>query len=123
MSLAMGRRHIKLKILLVFLVLLFLVSCGNDLPPPAAEIEVRTLEIARPEPIVPPIDQLQLRTVEWVVVTQENVAEVFASLEGSEVLYALTTRGYEDVSLNLSDIRATIEQQQVVLRIYRDSFR
>jgi hypothetical protein len=110
---------------LVALTSLFLLSaCGSE---PAVEsvkpVEVRTVQIPRPAPIVPSVDQIQLRDVKWIIITPENVDEIFNSLPSDAVLFAVTTSGYESLGLNISDIRAMIQQQQRIIAIYQESFR
>lgn len=109
---------------LVTLTSLFLLSaCSQPTPAPVQPVEVRTLEIPRPAPVVPTVDQLQLRDVKWTIITPDNVDEVFASLSGEAVLFAVTADGYEALALNLSDVRAMIQQQQRIIAIYQDSYR
>lgn len=88
-----------------------------------APVEVRTVQVPRPAPIVPEIDQLRLRDVNWVIITPENAETTLASLSGDAVLFAITADGYEDLALNLSDVRAMIQQQQRVIAIYESSYR
>jgi hypothetical protein len=86
-------------------------------------VEVRTIEVQRPAPIVPPVDQLRLRSVEWIIITPDNVEESFARIQSGElVFFAVTTKGYENIALNLSDIRAMIEQQQRIIAMYQKQF-
>ena len=109
---------------LVTLTSLFLLSaCSQPTTAPVQPVEVRTLEIPRPAPVVPTVDQLQLRDVKWTIITPDNVDEVFASLSGEAVLFAVTADGYEALALNLSDVRAMIQQQQRIIAIYQDSYR
>jgi hypothetical protein len=110
---------------LVTLTSLFLLSaCGSTSDIEVVNpIEVKTIEIPRPSPIVPSVDQIQLRDVKWIVITPENFEEVFASLSGDLVLFAVTAEGYEALALNLSDVRALIQQQQRIIAIYRDSYK
>lgn len=82
-----------------------------------------TIETARPAPVVPAVDQLQLREVNWTIVTPDNVNEVFAAMPGDAVLFAVTTDGYEALALNLSDVRAMVQQQQKIIAIYQSSYR
>lgn len=86
-------------------------------------VEVRTVETKRPAPIVPEVDQINLRTVSWKVITPENIDEVFTSMSGDAVLFAVTSAGYEALALNLSDVRAMVQQQQRIIAIYQRSFR
>jgi expansin (peptidoglycan-binding protein) len=86
-------------------------------------VEVQTIEIPRPAPIVPEVDQLDLRPVQWVVITPENVDEKFNEIkDGEYVFFALTREGYENLALNISDIRANIEQHKRVIAIYKQQF-
>jgi hypothetical protein len=104
---------------------LSLLSACSSTPPvePVTSVEVRTIEVPRPAPIVPSVDQLDLRTIQWVIITPENIDEKFASIkEGELVFFALTREGYENLALNLSDIRANIEQYKRVVAIYQQQF-
>jgi len=73
--------------------------------------------------VVPKPDALSLRDIKFIIITPENAAEVFAKLKDDKVLFALTTKGYEDTALNLSDIKAYIRQQNRVIILYKDSFK
>jgi hypothetical protein len=103
---------------------LILASCSS---PAEIEhvrpVEVRTIEVPRPAPIVPSVDQLRLRSVNWIIITPDNVEESFARIQSGElVLFAVTAEGYENIALNLSDVRAMIEQQQRIIAIYQRQF-
>jgi len=86
------------------------------------KVEVVETEVRPPAPIVPPIDQVTMRSVDWIIVTPENIEEVFANLKGDKVLFALTSDGYENIALNLSDIRKVVQQQQEIIVIYKRQF-
>lgn len=104
---------------------LLLLSACSSVPKvdPVTPIEVRTIEVPRPAPIVPAVDQLDLRSVEWVIITPDNIDEKFAEIKDGElVLFALTREGYENLSLNLSDIRSNIEQYKRIIAIYKKQF-
>lgn len=103
--------------------LLLLSACAEPTSKPAIPIQVATIETARPAPVVPAVDQLQLREVNWTIVTPDNVNEVFAAMPGDAVLFAVTTDGYEALALNLSDVRAMVQQQQKIIAIYQSSYR
>ena len=105
------------------LVILVLSGCSQKEIEQVPVIETRTVQVARPAPIVPSVDQLQMRDVQWLIITPDNVDEVFGSLTGDVVLFALTDDGYEALSLNLSDIRASIQQYKQIIAIYRSSYR
>ena len=103
--------------------LLLLSACAGPTSEPVAPIQVRTIETPRPAPVVPSVDQLQLREVKWTIVTPDNASEVFAAMPGDAVLFAVTTDGYEALALNLSDVRAMVQQQQKIIAIYQNSYR
>lgn len=87
---------------------------------PPAKIITEIQEVAPPKPIVSNPDQLRLREIEFIIITPENADEVFASLKDNKVVFAITAEGYENLSLNLSDIRAYIQQQKQVIILYED---
>ena len=108
-----------------FTTIAFLISaCGSPKVEQVQPIEVRTIEIPRPAPIVPEVDQLRLRDVNWIIITPDNIDESFAKINSGEiVLFAVTAEGYENIALNLSDIRAMIEQQTKIIAIYKSQFK
>lgn len=110
--------------LIPILGLLFLAACSTPQVEEVKPIEVRTIEIPRPAPIVPTVDQLRLREVNWIIITPENIEEKFKEIETGElVLFAVTSDGYENIALNLSDIRAMIEQQRRIIAIYQAQYK
>lgn len=103
--------------------LLLLNGCSTPKVEPVTSVQVKTIEIPRPAPIVPSVDQLNLRDVKWVIITPDNIDEKFAEIkDGDLVLFALTKDGYENLSLNLSDIRMNIEQYKRIVAIYKAQF-
>lgn len=86
-------------------------------------VVVKSQPVKTPKPIVPGVDQLKMRPVNWIVITPENVDEKFAQMQGGElVLFALTTDGYEAIAQNLSDVRANIDQYKAIIAVYERSF-
>lgn len=89
---------------------------------PPAKIITETEYVTPPAPIVPTPDVLDLRDVEFVVVTAENIDELFAEMKGDKVFFALTTDNYNKIALNLSDLRAYISQQKSIIILYENAF-
>jgi|TARA_B100000085_G_scaffold180614_1_gene164803 hypothetical protein len=88
---------------------------------PVRQIEVSSKPIDKPELILPPVDELNMRPVEWIVINENNVDEVIAKLksEGKAfAIYGLTGKGYGNLGLNFSDIRALVQQQQAIIAAY-----
>ena len=86
------------------------------------DIEVDYTPVAKPELVVPAADEVRMRKVEWYIITDKNYEAVFNELRESGesvVLLGLTAGGYEAISLNLSDIRAFVQQQQAIIKAYK----
>jgi len=102
------------------MILTLLTGClgRNDIPEP---IQIRTKPVDKPELILPKADELIQRKIEWILVTPENHKESFAKLEDRGrplVFFGLTDQGYENISLNLSDIRMYVSQQHAIVDAY-----
>lgn len=99
---------------------LSLAGCGvfNSKPQP---VEVSATPVSKPQLILPNEDELNLRGVEWIILTPENFEEKVAEAAKSGrpiAFFALTDEGYENLGLNLSDLRAYIQQQQAIIVAY-----
>ena len=76
--------------------------------------------------MLPNVDQINLRRVEWVIINEENMNEKIAELtKGGAPLaiFALTAQGYENLGLNFSDIRALVQQQQQIIIAYENYYK
>ena len=107
------------KILLVSLSLLLLSSCTKAPEPTIVTVpEIIEKDI----PIVERPKGLSLTSPYFHVVTEENIdefVEKFKKSNGSElVFYAISVRDYENLSLNLAELRRYIEQQQAIIVYY-----
>lgn len=102
-----------------------LVSACSTPEPPAREVQIVTRPVARPAPIVPKIDPLELRDVGWIVVTEQNYEGILMMLRDSgkePVLFAVTGEGYQNIVLNQNDVLSTIRQYQQVVAVYERSY-
>tara|TARA_B110000444_G_scaffold255561_1_gene290170 strand:+ start:1249 stop:1572 length:324 start_codon:yes stop_codon:yes gene_type:complete len=62
-----------------------------------------------------------MREIEWVIITEENYKEVFAKLKKTGrplAVFGLTDKGYANLGLNFSDIRALVQQQKTIIAAY-----
>lgn len=78
--------------------------------------------IDKPTLVLPEADEVRMREVKWFIITPENAEAVFEELRkqgNSVVLFGLTADGYENISLNLSDIRQYLQQQQSIIGAYK----
>ncbi len=104
-----------------FLILSLSVSGCALLTPKPREIEISTKPVEKPRLELPKADQVRMRGVEWVVITKDNYKEVFEKLAKSGrpvAVFGLTDQGYANLGLNLSDIRAYVQQQQAIIAAY-----
>lgn len=81
-------------------------------------LERAPLNLADPKP-------LQLSSPEWIVVTPENAEEVWKRLREKNVdvvLFGLTDDGYEQLAIDMAQIRNFIAQQRELLLKYREYY-
>lgn len=108
-----------------FLTLTILVSGCSLLSSQPDPIEVSTKPVEKPGLELPKADEIRLRDVEWQLITPENAQEIFETAEESGrpvVFFALTDKGYENLGLNISDIRAYIQQQRTIIAAYENYY-
>jgi len=105
-------------ILVIALAIVGLSGCSWFTSP----INVNMEPIDKPNLVLPDADEVRMRDVEWILITPENAEAVFEELRNqgnSVVLFGLTSDGYENIALNLSDIRAFLQQQQSIIGAYK----
>ena len=106
---------------LISLILISLISgCASR-----STVEMITTEIERTKLSIPSVDKVKLDEVSWMLVTEENVTKVFEEIEQKKfnpVLFSLTDKGYEKLSVNFAKVRALIMQQQGVIAAYKDYY-
>lgn len=100
------------------LIAISLISgCGSA----PKRIEVSAKPVERPALVLPKADELNMRKVEWVVLTEANFDEQLAKLKASGravAFFAIVDQGYENLGLNISSIRSYIQQQQAIIAAY-----
>ena len=104
------------------LTLLLISACSK----PVQEIQISAKPVDKPELVLPYADPIKTRDVQWVIITPDNYEQVFNEMakKGQPiVLFGLTDKGYENLSLNLSDIRAFIQQQQAIIVAYEGYYK
>ena len=81
--------------------------------------------IDRPALVLPDTVELQLRNADWEIITKENAETLWKELTDSGepiVIYALTTEGYEALSLNMADVIKLLSQQKAVIEAYKEYY-
>jgi PBP1b-binding outer membrane lipoprotein LpoB len=107
------------------LTLALLVSGCSLLASQPESVEISTKPVEKPELELPAADELRLRNLEWTLITPENVDQIIEQAEASGrplVFFALTDEGYENLSLNIADIRAFIQQQDSIIAAYENYY-
>jgi len=110
------------KSVLGFTILKSLAACSTK----PQQIDISTSPVEKPTLTLPPVDELNMRNVEWIVLNEGNVDSVIDKLqtEGKAfALYALTGEGYGNLGLNFSDIRALVQQQQAIIAAYEGYYK
>ena len=112
-------------IILLSVMALFLVGCAGNKVKPESKVVIQKviekklpLNIANPEP-------LNLDHVKWVIVTRENVDEVWAQIQADNegvALFALRHGDYERLALNIAEIRKLIGEYVIILKQYKEYY-
>jgi hypothetical protein len=113
------------KLLIVSALGFGLTGCSLWSSPPVQKIEVSTTPVEKPKLVLPKADQLFQRPIEWVLITPENVEEAFKAIQGRGrpvLLFGVTDKGYENLALNLSDLRAYLQQQKTIIAAYENYY-
>ena len=102
---------------------LFLVGCSST--PKVKEIAITSTAIEKLPLSIPNPQPLVLQEVEWIIVTEENIEEVWQLLRDKNegvALFALRHGDYERLALNIKDIRAQLGEYIVILKKYREYY-
>ena len=89
-------------------------------------IEVSSKPVTKPELILPSVDTVNMRKIEWIILTEDNMEEELAKwTSGGKQLanIALTAKGYENLGLNFSDVRELVQQQQAIILAYENYYK
>ena len=105
---------------------LFLVGCAStpELRTVEKIITKKVIEKKLPLNIEAPVP-LDLTEVEWVIVTRENIDEVWATIEADNegvALFALRHGEYENLALNIVEIRKQLGEYVIILKKYKEYY-
>lgn len=80
--------------------------------------------VDRPHMQVPNITPVQQLPMEWRAITRDTIDIKFREAEqnGSNVLFAITPQGYQNLSINVAELRRYILQQQAVIVALREYY-
>jgi len=114
--------------ILIFLALLLVSGCSmlgskRDIPE-VKPVEVVTIVKKAPTYHPPLPNRIDPVPVEWTVLNPELMQEYLDDLnEGNaptNAWYALTTKGYENLSTNMAEVKRYLRQALSILKYYRD---
>jgi len=114
--------------ILLFLTLLLVSGCSilgssRDIPE-VQPVEVVTVVKKAPTYHPPLPNQINPVPVEWTVLNPELMQEYLDDLnEGNaptNAWYALTTKGYENLSTNMAEVKRYLRQVLSILKYYRE---
>ncbi len=90
----------------------------------ATQTRVEYVEIETPIEIKGAPRPISMQEVRWWVVTEENMQsflEKFTKETDETVYIAISVRDYENLSLNMAEIKRYLEQQKNIIVYYEDS--
>jgi hypothetical protein len=93
--------------------------------PKEKPIEIKTVQQDKVKLNLQEPQAVSTRKVEWFVITPENANEIFAELEKKKydvVLFGLTDDGYENLSLNMAELRSYILKQRALIKSYKEYY-
>jgi len=108
-------------ILLFGILAVFLTGCTSSVK----ELLVTTVEVSKTPLNIPNPDPLEMRDVEWIIVTKDNAAEVFEQIKssgGEYSVFAVTDSGYKSLQMNFVDIRNHLAEQRQIIISYKEYY-
>ena len=98
-----------------------LTACGT----PVKKLEISTAPVDRVPLDLPNVDELKLDKLEWILITPDTADKVFAKLDKKGydyVLFGLTDKGYESLSMNQARTTQLLKQQRAVILAYKSYY-
>lgn len=112
----------KIKSTILILCLVVITNCS--MMPSAKPVEVRT--IAEPVPLYhPPLPlEVGLVDIDWEILTPDLMKEYLADYENGSApaiaYYSLTSKEYENLSMNMAEIKRYLRDTLSIVKYYRD---
>lgn len=111
----MLRRRVSLTIAALALLILT-VGCSSVKP-----LEILISPVKQVNLTLPKVDPLILEQLEWWIVNKDNAEDIFKELDKKgydEVIFGVTDKGYEIMSVNNAKIMALVQQQRAIIYAY-----
>ncbi len=111
------------KIILTASFAALMTSCSM-IPSQTKPVEVVTIAERMPMYHPPLPLEVQLVDVDWTVLTPELMAEYLQRIEAGEAprsaYYALTTKEYENLSMNMAELKRYLKDTLHIIEFYRE---
>ena len=104
------------------MIVISLAACSTT----PQQIQITSKPIDKPELVLPDVDEVNMRKIEWVIINKDNIDDQIAKLTAGGAplaVFGLTAQGYENLGLNFSDIRALVQQQQQIIVAYDNYYK
>jgi len=97
---------------------------GGSRPAPEPIVVTKTELVYRQIPIQARPKPVTLYDIQFYAVTKENLDEFierFEKAEGSLVFFAISVPDYENIALNMGELRRFIESQNAIILYYEEN--
>jgi hypothetical protein len=108
----------------LFLLLLSSLTACSLFSKPEKVVVTQVEYVERTIPIQPRPKPITLYDIEFYAVTKENIDEFierFEKAEGSLVFFAISVPDYENIALNMGELRRFIESQTAIIVYYEEN--
>ena len=108
----------------LFLLLLSSLTACSLFSKPEKVVVTQVEYVERTIPIQPRPKPVTLYDIEFYAVTKENIDEFierFEKAEGTLVFFAISVPDYENIALNMGELRRFIESQSAVILYYEEN--
>jgi hypothetical protein len=108
----------------LFLLLLSSLTACSLFSKPEKVVVTQVEYVERTIPIQPRPKPVTLYDIEFYAVTKENIDEFierFEKAEGSLVFFAISVPDYENIALNMGELRRFIESQSAIILYYEEN--
>lgn len=108
----------------LFLLLLSSLTACSLFSKPEKVVVTQVEYVERTIPIQPRPKPVTLYDIEFYAVTEENLDEFLERFEkenGDIVFFAISVPDYENISLNMGELRRFIEQQKSIILYYEEN--
>ena len=105
----------------IVLISLILIGCSST----TRTINVQTKSIDPVPLVLPEVDVLELKDVQFYVVTEENYIKVFEELRKKNytpVIFGMSDDGYAEQAVNMAKILQLVQQQKAIIVAYKEYY-